>query len=253
MNNIRHYTDFLKEELVIRQSSNALYSERAFAASIGLSPSFFKLLLQKKRNLSVQRAADVAHSIGWDETKIETFVGVVKSQTPCDYRDKRGKHKKIELNTFSEIADLHCFAIIELLKTAKSPLSIEDISQRLSISIEQSNQMVHRLFELGFISKGKKGRYKSIEKYEVPSMSSEVIQRYHKQVLEKASQAAQQPTDVREYRSLTLAFDSERMTEAKKAIEKFMVDFDRKFGTGDRDSVYQFTMAFFRLDTKESP
>lgn len=50
----------------------------------------------------------------------------------------------------------------------------------------------------------------------------------------------------RELRGLTMAFDKDRMAEAKKDIQKFVAQFEKKYGKGNRNSVYQLSLAFFQ-------
>lgn len=61
-------TDYLITEYVRRRNGNSRYSERAFAQAIGLSPGFMNLLFKGKKQLSLARAADIAHRLNWTES-----------------------------------------------------------------------------------------------------------------------------------------------------------------------------------------
>ncbi|MNY41845.1 hypothetical protein D3C86_1766880 [compost metagenome] len=79
------------------------------------------------------------------------------------------------------------------------------------------------------------------------------IKKYHEDILKKASQALhEQAVEEREFTSVTFAFDSKRMEEAKKALRKMHKAFTDEFysQTASKDSFYQFSFQLFRLDTK---
>lgn len=69
-----NYVDLILEEFSRRRNANFRYSERAFARDIGVSPGFLKLVIQRKKNLSLERAKSVAIRLGWTESKKAQFL-----------------------------------------------------------------------------------------------------------------------------------------------------------------------------------
>lgn len=124
-------------------------------------------------------------------------------------------------------------------------------AKNFSLSKTQINHALKKLVFLGLLNEKEQGNFEVIENYEVPSMDSISIKNHHSQILKKAEKAifSQAPMD-RELRGLTLSFDKSCLKDASSQIEKFVGDFNKKFSKGKRNSVYQLSICFFRLDEK---
>jgi uncharacterized protein (TIGR02147 family) len=228
------YTDLLKQEFAVRRLKNPSFSERAFARYLGLSPGFLKLIFQGKKRLSPSRANEVASRLEWSELK------------------KNGTRTPVSHVRFEEISDWYHFAILELLKTQRRAIPASKIAARLGLSLPEVEYAIALLADRNLLSRLPKSRVRIVDHYEVPSMSSLSVRKYHRQTMTKAHQSIDgQKPDQRELGGLSIAFDSKRIAEAKTVIQKFLKDFDDRFAIGNKDSVYHLTMAFFRLDEGE--
>ncbi len=238
----------LVEEFLERKGKNARYSERAFAKSVGLSPGFLKLIFQGKRALSVAKAQEVANRLGWSELESGEFLQTVQKEK----LGKKGAAQSLSrtVDSFAEISDWYHFAIVELLKT-KRRISEEEIAARLGISTTEAQYSLRALTRLGLIRIEADGP-RPVENYIVPAMSSSAIRKFHSQMLAKARDSIEgQPLSKRSLRSLTLAVDSRKKEEAAAMIKTFMKRFEKKFGGGKPDKVYQLSLAFFSLEQEE--
>src|SRR5688572_11978959 len=102
------YVDFMKAEIMSRKARNPGYSERAFARAAGLSPGFMKLVFQRKKNLSLRRAGEVASRLSWNELRRKSFLESVRS-------GKTGAPasagiRAVSIDDFIEISDWYHFA-----------------------------------------------------------------------------------------------------------------------------------------------
>lgn len=244
-------TDFLIAEYVRRKGDNSHYSERAFAGALGLSPGFLKLLFQGKKKLSFPRAQEIAHKLQWTEVQRAKFLSAIQDHSEKSAKSLKGKFLLSELDFF-EISDWFHFAIIELIKARSGRCTLKEICKQLAISKTEAAFAVKHLTRLNLVEEVDKGYYHVPESYEVPSVSSAGIRKYHSQMLERAKESIEkQSMTERDLRGLTMAFDRSRLQEAKEDIQKFVAQFEKKYGKGSRDSVYQMNLAFFRLDQGE--
>jgi uncharacterized protein (TIGR02147 family) len=242
-----NYIDLLIGEYVQRKAKNKAYSERAFARSLGLSPGFLKLLFQRKKNLSEARADEIARKIGWTELKREKFLS--SRRISGNGRKLKSQQTKLSEADFLEISDWYHFAIIELIKTRAGSVSIEQISKALGLSRAEVKFSVKLLEMRSLIRRIGDAQYSLTEYYEMPSVTSDAIRKYHQQTLTLALESVTaQSNETRDLRALTLAFDSAYLSEAKQYIEEFVASFDEKFSRGQRSSVYQMNIALFKLD-----
>lgn len=244
--------DFLMAEYIRRKNDNSRYSERAFAQALGLSPGFLKLLFQGKKQLSLARAQEITLRLQWTEAQRVAFLNSIQIASAKKAKTLKGKFLLNELDFF-EVSDWFHFAIIELIKSKNGECTIQEICRRLEISKTEATFALKHLKRLKMIEGVKKDSYQVPESYEVPSITSEGIRKYHKQMLQRAKDAVEeQNLDERDLRGLTIAFDKARVHEAKKDIQKFVAQFEKKYGKDSRNSVYQLSLAFFRLDKGES-
>jgi uncharacterized protein (TIGR02147 family) len=240
--------DFLMAEYIRRKNDNSRYSERAFAQALGLSPGFLKLLFQGKKQLSFDRAKEITLRLQWTEAQRAKFLNSIQTDSAKKAKILKGKFLLSELDFF-EISDWFHFAIVELIKSKNGQSSLDEICQRLKISKTEATFALKHLKRLNMVEEVAKSTFQVPESYEVPSTTSAGIRKYHKQMLEKAKEAVEEQTvQERDLRGLTLAFDKSRVQEAKEDIQKFVAQFEKKYGKGPRDSVYQLSLALFRLD-----
>lgn len=240
--------DFLISEYIRRKSDNNRYSERAFAKSLGLSPGFLKLFFQGKKHLSFMRAREIAFRFQWTEAQRLRFLNSILIESTKKANTLKGKLLLNDLNFF-EISDWFHFAIIELIKANDGETSIDEICRRLLISKVEATFALKHLKHLDLVKEITKNNFSVPDAYEMPSSSSEGIRKYHKQMLQYAKDSVEdQDVLERDLRGLTIAFDKSRIQEAKKDIQKFVAQFEKKYGKGSRNSVYQLSLAFFRLD-----
>ncbi len=247
------YVACLINEYVARKALNNSYSERAFAKNLGVSPGFLKLLFQKKKHLSPARAKDFSNRLSWNEKKKRIFLKSVL-HTASARRGSIGRSykRKIPATEFFEVSDWFYFAIIEFLKVKNGSVSEEEMAAAFRLNKTEVRFALDRLLELKVVQKKNTHTYSIADHYEIPSTSSEAIRKYHRQTLNKAIEAIDsQSFTKRDFRALTLAFDSQRVDEVKKFIENFVSAFDKKFSAENLDSVYQLNVAFFRHDKEK--
>jgi uncharacterized protein (TIGR02147 family) len=242
-------TDFLMAEYVRRKNSNNRYSERSFAQALGLSPGFLKLLFQGKKQISLERARQVSYRLQWTEEQRAKFLNSLQADSAKKSKTLKGKFLLSDADFF-EISDWFHFAVIELIKARNGRCTLDGICKYLQISKTEAAFALTHLMRLNLIEEFKKDTFQVLESYEVPSISSSGIRKYHQQILQRAKDAVEmQSMAERDLRGLTIAFDKDRLTEAKKDIQKFTAQFEKKYGSGSKNSVYQLSLAFFRLDT----
>jgi cyanate lyase len=207
-------TQFVAElfrEYQERKSRSRGYSERAFARDIGLSPGFFKLLMQRKKKISAERARKVARTLMWSEEKI-AFLTSDGSIHDLD---------------FLEITDWYHFAVIEMLRTSKTGLTADEIARRLGITRSEVDYAMKHL-------RSARGD------------SSEGETKLQRQTLTKAIEALDNPPTAT-FRAECLAFDPTRAEEVRTFFEKVVEDFKAQFSEGCT-AIYQLNLAFHRLD-----
>jgi len=258
------HLSILQSELQIRRQRNPAYSLRSFGRDLGIAPSALSNLLSGKKGLSEKKAASIAQKIGLRETEQELFLlsararHARKKAARADAAQELLSRKKSHTLPEPEIAlAQHWYhqAILELTELKDCDHTPEWFSRRLRIPLGETQAALTLMQKIGWLER-KNGRYSA--KWAATAAASEIpsqaIKGFHRQILAKADQALlQQDLGAREFQSTTFAFDAKKMKEAKKAIRDFQHKFSHEFysASKNKNSVYQISVQFFRLDEEE--
>ncbi len=163
------------------------------------------------------------------------------------------KGKLISATDFNLISEWHALAIRQLSRLGGFIPSLQWISEKLRFPVSDTkiSEAIDSLKKLELLYADQSGPF-----YTSEDLSDSSRKKFHLQSLEIAAKALND-IDVleREFTSLTLAFSSSRMKEAKNLIRKFKTDFDNLMGetrgSEELDSVYQFQIQFFPLTRKD--
>ncbi|OQW48575.1 MAG: hypothetical protein A4S09_04035 [Proteobacteria bacterium SG_bin7] len=168
--------------------------------------------------------------------------------------------KTVDTADFANISEWYSFAIRQMTKIRDFQSNTRWISKRLRFGVteEQVQNMLNTLIRLGFLKiYNHTNTLTTGEPVDTPSdIPNSHIRKFHLQMLNNAAKSINDiPVEQREFTSLTLAFNSSRLTEAKKLIRKFKSDFDQLMSDKtpeENDSVYQFQVQFFPLTQNDS-
>lgn len=233
----KSYRAYLKALLADRIGKNPQYSLRAMARALGIPASHLSDIFKEKRNLSFDRAVQVAEKLGLLTRERDYLCALVqfenaKSPAARDELEKRlrefqGPHSQVtdlSLEAYRFLAKWQHAALYALMDTT---LSITDanVAQILGISIHEARDALTRLENLELVEKLEGGGYQKIKNQVLVSSVAphEALRRFHQSMLEQASKALEtQTNDEKFVGSETFAFNPEDLPEARAAIEACM-------------------------------
>lgn len=265
MNETTTYQNFLNNEFLSRKLINSSYSLRAFARDIDISPSSLSLILKGSQGLSVEKAKCIAKNIGMNKEQEGLFCDLVESKHSRNKQKRKDAHQRIlnqnknargviSLDTFSVISDWFHYAILELMSLKNFKSDSNWIARKLSISVSEVKKAIVRLENQKMVVV-EKGVFRATDSDTLsPSdFTSSALKKFHKQILNKAIMAIdEQELNQRDFSSITLAFDSADMKEAKKDILNFRRSFMKKYGSStEKNTVYNLGISFFRLTNEK--
>lgn len=259
------HLDTIKKAFEERCSRNPNYSLRSFARDLELSPAALSGLLNGKKGISEDRAKNIAKKLKLTKPETELFVMCVIAsygRSP-PVRERAAERvesllrqiqsrKRLSLEKFEEIQSWYHFAILELLEVNDYKASVDWFAQKLQISDSTVREALTQLEKVGMIVPDGSG-YKASANQTITDMDvpHAALKNYHKQMFSQAEKSlASQPVESREFLNMTMAFPRASMEQAKTAIREFQESFARTFYSEEdaKDSVYQLSIQFFRLD-----
>ncbi|MCM2276593.1 MAG: TIGR02147 family protein [Oligoflexia bacterium] len=261
------YRDVLSQEFSRRKKRNPAYTLRAFSRDLGIAPPKLSEALRKKGGFSVKTAKQIAERLKLSPEESELFAALVEmehgrsteARVEACARASRLRAKAsfptLELELFRVIRDWYHFALLELTELKSFRSDPQWIARKLGIDSVRARRAVARLIQAKLLRKEPNGRLVQTDAFlAVPGgVSSNDVKAHHLQVLEKAGNAlGSLPLGEREFSTVTMAFDSSRMEEARREL----IEFKRKFckdiqaGESKKDRVYCLAIQFFPVDQK---
>ncbi|MDO8520020.1 MAG: TIGR02147 family protein, partial [Deltaproteobacteria bacterium] len=194
------YRRFLKDWHAGAKKSRS-FSFRSFSQKAGFgSPSFFKLVMEGKRNLTEKSLAKFVTGLGLNRQEQEFFRNLVffnQSQTHVEkdfyyqhlLRSKKfSEQKPIEKQQYEYYSTWYHPVIRELAVAASFDGTPEWLSNRIypTVTPAQAEKSLSLLAGLGFIRKNKAGKWEqaSVVVSTGAELASLVVHNYHKSLLE---------------------------------------------------------------------
>jgi len=256
---------YLENEFAKRLQKNPHYSLRSFARDLEVPVSWLSEFLHSKKGMSHETAQSIGTILNLSSQELEIFTLSARAAHARRLEDRKAAlaelktYKvvdafKMKTMDFADIGAWYHQTILELTEVDDFQHTELDIAQRLRLPLPTIKRAVQTLQNKGLL-KVENGKMVALysetqSPMDTPSLD---MRRYQVQILEKATTALhEQPKESREFFSVTFAFNSKRMTEAKKSLRKFQKKFTDEFYSASdaKDSVYQLSVQFFRMDQK---
>lgn len=258
------YRAFLKAAYVEKAGKNPSFSLRAFSKQVGLSPAALTRILKGEKNLSVERAGELARKLKLADREAEYFVLLVQLSSLKNpdlkanvleranaLRPARGVYD-LSVDFFKLIADWYHLAILEMIGVKDVDFTPKGIASFLGIGVVEAELALDRLKRLELLeitATGKPVRLQNrlLVSSQVPNAA---LRKYNRQILEKAERSIEEqgPTE-KAIGTEVFAFDRRQLEEAKKLTDEYLNRM-LKLATSslERHDVYQVAVQFFRLN-----
>lgn len=265
----QNYRSYLKATLAEKIQTNPQFSLRAFALHLGLSHAALSQVFKGTKNLSFERAMDIANRLKLSEQEKEYFCTLVQYesaksvQMKSELLDRLNRIRPqqqvhhLSLDKFKIIADWYHLPILNMTYILNFDFSPRAIALRLGITANEAEVAIERLERLGLLTKDETGRYTKTEERLMASSSdmSSALRRYHRQMLEKAIDALETQTTAEKINgSETFAFSADKIARAKEITEDFynkiLALADETDSSGPTD-VYHLQVNCFNLTKTE--
>lgn len=239
---------------------------RGYAKKLGVSPAHLNQVLNKKKGLSVEMAAEVAEKLDLNDSETSYFCDLVlvqhaRTETSrrlaltrlCTTKKAPAIHL-IQLDLFKIISDWYYYAILELTFVKDFQSDIKWIAHRLGISVKETKIAIERLLRLDLLIVDDGVLKKSQTQIDTPKkMEVEAIKKANEQILSLARDAITNaaPED-RFFSNMTMAINKEKLSLAKDMMIKFKHKLCEGLEEGERDEVYCFSAQLFPLSQKKN-
>jgi uncharacterized protein (TIGR02147 family) len=266
-----NYRSFLADRYRLLKATKPNISARAFARKAGIaSPSYFGLVIQGKRKLSVDYADKFALGLGLSREETEWLRLAVRfehAKTPAErnalaatlarHRLRQTLEASITPNQVRLLADLKTLKLYLLAQCRSFQLDLRWIRCRFNRGLppEEISQRIEHLLTSGLWrreGKGGKGVTTVAPRVRTGDELAEAdLAMTHKNILEAAKRSVDDHTSSeRVLGGRTFLFDPKRLPEVKERVEAFKRDLEAEFEDLSADRAYQLSVAFFELEKR---
>jgi uncharacterized protein (TIGR02147 family) len=253
-----YYLSKLREQFSRRQRGSHTYSLRAFARDLKIHPSTLSLVLLGKRPLPFRDTPRVLSILALSPKERTLFVeSLGKRHLSIDQiKISQGEERAFldEETYYRVIAEWEHYAVFTLFDCEEFCPTAEDISEKLGITPVRAQVVLDNLISYGLLKQTEDGFLsKSFPKIRTTEdVASEALKASHLDTLTLAQRKLQEvPLEMRDFSSLTVAVDVEKLSEAKTIIREFRQKMDELLKTGRKRHVYQLAIQFFPLTEVE--
>ncbi|MDG0815894.1 TIGR02147 family protein [Bdellovibrio svalbardensis] len=255
------YRSFILREYEKRKKKNPRYSMRAFARDIGMNSSRMSEMLSGKGGISESRAVNIAEKLNLPAGIKDYFVDLVivehsRSEQVRENAEKRLRNRgdhyfEINHDAFKMISEWYHVALLECFHLSGFQPNPQSISDKLGITIEQSEEAFQRLTSLGLLNLTPEGVWEiSHDSHKtLQDVPNEAIREFHRQVIGKAvGSIKENNVDSRDFSAVMLATSKEGLSYAKTRIRDFRRELTQELESmADKNSVYCMSIQFFEV------
>lgn len=248
---------WLQEQLNSRREKNPRYSLRSFARHLGVSPGRLSELLNGQRNMSSVLAEKFAARLELPDEERSALVSAarkLRKRTPSarvrsDLTPSKPRYHTVPKDMFEFISDWQHFGILALMETDDFIGDERWMARRLGLSVEAVIQAMERLELCNLIQESESGwtltGHNLASTTETPSKG---LRKHHRQQMQIAASSLDTvPLHQREFTSVTMAIDPDRLVVAKKSIKDFRRQLCAYLEGGRRREVYSLNIQLIPL------
>lgn len=260
----KDYREYLLAELTKRQQRSPLYSKRALARDLGVSPSTITGFLKGDIRLTKKRMASLGKKIKLNPDQIDHWNDLMELQFSHSLSTKKilkvkvcnrleDEQNYISLDRFRFISEWQHAGYLELLQLDSQKYSDAKIAAKtLKISPRFMNQIIKRLLVLKLIEKGPSDQYRVLKNIQAGNVSSSsAIREFHLGILKRAQQSLDtQSMTERSNSSVVFRISKDKIPLLQTEFKDLGWNLIKKYFDKDdinNDSIYCISMQLFNL------
>ena len=265
---MKKHLKLIQSAIELKRKKNLNYSNNAIARDIGVSSSFFSVLINGRKKIPTKLIVKLFSLLEIDDftqTEIlrgilsEKYQGTIFQNLVKEIDSKNPSAFLSVLRSDSHILQKwYILPVLEYLSCEPKRQEFDYIAQMLSISPLDVEEAFLILEGEDLIVKNEQGFYYKTEPYtRVPTTQSEnAIRHFHSQMIHKSVEHLDNFTDLESFKNrlitgITVATNPGNIEGVKQFLEKALHDAGLSLSQGDCKEVYQLNIQLFPLTERE--
>ena len=249
--NSNYYLTTIKNAFDIKQQQNPQYSLRAFARDLEMDPSTLSKVMKGTRGLTIKDSRFVAQKLNLNPQERTLFLESLyrtKAQIDDIKIDPVDTRFMLDESYHTVIAEWEHFVVETFLELDGIDPTVEEVAKSLGISIDRALEVLINLKNCGLIVEDENGKLKKAHsKIRTPEdVTNKALRESHLETLELGKKKIDDvEVELRDFSSMTLAVDMEKIPEAKSIIREFRQKMMALLKNGNKTEVYQIAIQFY--------
>lgn len=247
-----HFSEMIRDIFQSRALRNPNYSLRAFSRDLGITSGHLSDLLNQKVGLSKEKAEALVKNFKLGQEDEKLFLHLVAGgKTPENPIKFDSSYVNLNDDYYKVLTEWSYFALVELVRVKDFQNNDEWIAKRLSIPKHEVRGIIERLIRVELLEEKENELIQTYDYFVSPSGTPlDAAKKFHKQVLAKAIIAVdEQEIQERDFTSGFLRVRKNDLPAIGQKIKAFRRELATFAEGGDNhDSVYAFSVQFFRAD-----
>lgn len=247
--------DKLSQHLKNAKEKNDKFSLRAFALKSKVSPGSLSLFLSAKRSLSPLAVEKIIYKLNLSNKERDELLEKLNVNILNIMQTQRNRTKLdytiLDKDKFSIVAKWQYFAILNLFKLNSFKSNIPWMAQKLNLSIEEVQESLEHLLQVGLVVLDHKNEFKRIhQNFQTNEESGgELKKKFQRQFISKAMQTLKNDSSSEwtDFSTVLIPTNPEMLLRCKDLIRKFHDDIIQIMETGNKTEVYTLSMQLFPL------
>lgn len=242
----RAVIEHLKSDFERRRKKNPLYSLRAYARFLEISPAQLSQVLSGKRVLSLNMASGLIEKMTISPfQKQKLLVDSSRAYNTLQELEKR----QLQEDEFQLVGNWESFAVLSLAKLKGNQAAPAWIAKRLNIPERNAAAVFERLLRLGLVEKrGSQFHRTSAAIKSTQGVASAAIRKYHRSVLELSQEKLEQvAVENRDFSSVTMPADPAKLEEARAILKECRRQIAECLETEKSNEVFLLNLSLFPL------
>lgn len=254
---VPYYLQKMKEDLSQKQRRFPKYSLRAYARDIGIHPATLSQILNGNRPLPIKDSQQVVKKLNLGPKERTLFLeSLHRSRVSLDEIKVPAEDNRLMLDEsyFNVIAEWEHYAVLTLFDVKDFVATPEEIAKRYGITENRAEVVLNNLLTCGLVRHDENGLVKAQSRVRTTEdVTSIALKKSHLEALEMGKEKLEE-VDVaeRDFSSLMVAVDKEKILEAKTIIREFRQKMLALLETGEKTEVFQLAIQFYPLTKKQA-
>ena len=253
-----YYIAKIREELSLKQRANPNYSHRAYARDLGLHSSTLSSILKGRRPLPLKNSKYVAAKLNLGPKERTLFLeSLYRTKTNIDEIkiDENDDRFILDETYYKVIAEWEHMTVETLLEVDHFIATPENVAERLGITVNRAQVVLNNLLTCGLVKQDEQGKLVKVHAYirTTEDVASQALRAAHVEALDIGKQKLDEiEVELRDFSSMTIAMDMERMPEVKTIIREFRQKMMALLRDGEKTDVCQLAIQFYPLTQLET-